>query len=183
MQIPTGTYELGPEHAKLMVHTRKAGAASKAGHNLLIDVNSWNTTIEAPEDPASTSLQLSVDSSSLDVREGKGGIQALGDDEKASIKQTIAEEILKGGTIEFHSTSVEPGADGGPLQVHGELNLLGTRRPFTFELSVTDDGHVTGTARLKQTDFGIKPYSALFGTLKVVDEVEVEFDGRLPRHT
>jgi hypothetical protein len=26
---------------------------------------------------------------------------------------------------------------------------------------------------LTQTDWGLKPYSALFGTLKVVDEVEV----------
>jgi polyisoprenoid-binding protein YceI len=180
MQIPTGSYKLGPDDAKLMVHTRKAGAAAKAGHNLLIDVNSWNATIEVPEDPASTSLRLSADSGSLEVIKGEGGIQALGDEEKASIKQSIAEEILKGGTIEFHSTSVEAGADGAPLQVHGELDLLGTSRPLTFELNADADGRLTGSATVKQTDFGIKPYSALFGTLKVVDEVVVEFDGRLP---
>jgi polyisoprenoid-binding protein YceI len=180
MQIPTGTYKLGPEDAKLMVHTRKAGAAAKAGHNLQIDVNSWNATIEVAADAASTSLRLSVDSGSLEVIKGEGGIQALGDDEKASIKQSIAEDILKGGTIEFHSTSVDPGADEGPLEVHGELDLLGTRRPLTFELNADADGRLTGTATVKQTDFGIKPYSALFGTLKVVDEVVVEFDGRLP---
>lgn len=180
MKIPTGTYKLGPDDARLMVHTRKAGAASKAGHNLLIDVTSWSATIEAGDDPTATSLQLSADSGSLHVREGKGGIQALGDEEKASIRQSIAEDVLKGGTIEFHSTSVEPSADGGPLEVHGELELLGTKKPLTFELAAGDDGRLTGTATLKQTDFGIKPYSALFGTLKVVDEVEVEFDGRLP---
>ena len=38
---------------------------------------------------------------------------------------------------------------------------------------------LTGTATLKQTDWGCKPYSALFGTLKVADEVRVEIDGRL----
>lgn len=180
MRIPPGTYELGPDDAQLMVHTRKAGAASKAGHNLLIDVRSWSATIEAGDDPAATSLRLSADSGSLHVREGKGGIQALGEEEKASIRQSIAEDVLKGGTIEFHSTKVEPSADGGPLAVQGELDLLGTKRPLTFELNTTDDGRLTGTATVKQTDFGIKPYSALFGTLKVVDEVEVEFDGKLP---
>ena len=44
-----------------------------------------------------------------------------------------------------------------------------------FELTVTD-GHITGHARLKQSDWGMKPYSALFGTLKVVDEVVVEVE-------
>ncbi|HVW47087.1 MAG TPA: YceI family protein [Solirubrobacterales bacterium] len=180
MQIPTGTYKLGPDDAKLMVHTRKAGAAAKAGHNLMIDVTEWDATVEVPDDAAATSMQLRADSGSLVVREGKGGIQALGEDDKASIRQTIAEDILKGGTIEFHSTSVEPSPDGGPLEVHGELNLLGTTRPLTFELGADAEGRLTGTARLKQTDFGIKPYSALFGTLKVVDEIDVEFDGRLP---
>lgn len=180
MQIPSGTYELGPDDAKLTVHTRKAGAAAKAGHNLLIEVNSWKATIEAPADAASTSLRLSADSGSLEVIKGEGGIQALGDDEKASIKQSIADDILKGGTIEFHSTSVAPGADDGPLEIQGELDLLGTSRPLTFELNVDADGRLTGTAAVKQTDFGIKPYSALFGTLKVVDEVVVEFDGKLP---
>ena len=33
---------------------------------------------------------------------------------------------------------------------------------------------------IKQTDWKIKPYSALFGTLKVADEVEVAVDARVP---
>ena len=34
---------------------------------------------------------------------------------------------------------------------------------------------------VKQTDWGIKPYSALFGALKVADEVEVAIDAACPR--
>ena len=33
---------------------------------------------------------------------------------------------------------------------------------------------------MKQSDWGIKPYSGLFGTLKVSDEVEVVAEGSLP---
>jgi hypothetical protein len=33
---------------------------------------------------------------------------------------------------------------------------------------------------LKQSDWGIKPYSTLFGALKVVDEVEVALEASLP---
>jgi hypothetical protein len=35
---------------------------------------------------------------------------------------------------------------------------------------------VSGSAVVKQTDWGMKPYTALFGTLKVADEVEVRLE-------
>ncbi len=40
---------------------------------------------------------------------------------------------------------------------------------------------MTGTAVVKQTEWGMKPYSALFGALKVADEVRVEIDAALPQ--
>ena len=160
----------GPENATLTVRTRRTGAAAKAGHDLLIEVTSWSATLDTGADPA---LVLSADPSSLRVREGSGGMQALDDDDKAGIERTIDEEVLKGSPIEFRSTSVEPGADGGPGRVEGELELAGTRRPIAFELAAGDDGRLTGTAVVTQSDWGMKPYSALFGTLKVEDDVEV----------
>ncbi|MGP0049522.1 MAG: YceI family protein, partial [Solirubrobacteraceae bacterium] len=178
--IPAGTYTLGPEHATLTVRTRKAGAASKAGHNLLIEVTSWTATLEVGDDPASTTVKLSANSHSLKVLEGTGGIQALGDDDRVSIKHTIDTEVLKGGTIEFCSSACGPGQNGGSALFTGDLELLGKRRPLAFELHAYDDGHLSATATVRQTDWGIKPYSALFGTLKVVDEVQVWLDGRLP---
>jgi polyisoprenoid-binding protein YceI len=180
MSIATGKYELGPNEATLSVHTRKGGAAAKAGHNLTIAVTDWSGTLAIGDDPASSSVALTANSGSLEVTDASGGVMALGDDEKASIKQSIAEDVLKGGAIEFHSSSVEPNAEGGPLTVNGELDLLGKVQPITFELQAGDDGKLSGSAKLKQTDFGIKPYSALFGTLKVLDEIEVRIDGKLP---
>ena len=68
----------------------------------------------------------------------------------------------------------------GRSQVRGELELLGKTAPVSFTLQTGDDGRLTGSARLTQSDWGIKPYSALFGALKVADEVEVEFGAELP---
>jgi polyisoprenoid-binding protein YceI len=167
-------HKLGPDDATLTVRTGKGGAAAVAGHNLLIEVTSWSATLTLDDAPT---LELTADSRSFKVREGSGGIQSLGEDDKANIEQTIGDEVLTGGEIEFRSTSVE-GTDGR-LTVQGELNLLGQRRPLTFELAVGDDGRIDGEATLKQTEWGIKPYSALFGTLKVADELKVAVDGRL----
>jgi polyisoprenoid-binding protein YceI len=170
-----GTYTLGPDDARLTVRTGRTGAIAKAGHDLLIEVTQWSATLRTA-DPAA--LELTADSTSMRVLEGTGGIQALDKDDKANIEQTIDDEVLKGGTISFHSTSVS--GDDRRLDVGGELELGGKRAPVSFRLAIGDDGSVNGEATFKQTDFGMKPYSALFGTLKVADEVRVEVDGRLP---
>ena len=49
---------------------------------------------------------------------------------------------------------------------------LSSPRPISFDVHAAD-GSVTATTVIKQTDFGMKPYSTLFGALKVIDEVEI----------
>ena len=168
------SYTLGPANAQLRVHTRRTGAAAKAGHDLVLEVTSWSGTLELDE---SRAVALNADGGSLSVIEGRGGIQALGEEEKASIKQSIDDGVLKRDAIEFRSSEVEGDTK---LRVRGELEILGVKRPLVFELTVTDD-RVTGSAIVKQSDWGIKPFSILFGTLKVADEVEVTVDGKLER--
>ena len=47
-----------------------------------------------------------------------------------------------------------------------------------FDLVTGEDGRVTGSAIVSQTALGMKPYSTLFGALKVADEVKVEFESQ-----
>jgi hypothetical protein len=163
---------LGPENGTLTVRTGRGGAAAKAGHNLVIEVTRWQGTL-TPD-----TVELTADARSLRVRSGSGGISPLGDEEKAGISQTIDEEVLEGGNISFRSSTVSERPGG--YDVEGELDLLGVRAPLSFALSLDGD-HLTGSAQVKQTDWRIKPYSALFGTLKVADVVEVSIDATLPR--
>lgn len=179
MPSSAGTYTLNSDHGTLSVRTRRGGAAAKAGHDLLIEVGSWEGTLQLGEDPAASSVRLTADAGSMRVLEGTGGMTKLGDDDKDGIKQTIDEDILKGCTITFESSAVRSSAGGG-LDVDGELKLLGRQAPVSFALTIDDGGHLTGRATVKQTDHGIKPYSALFGTLKVADEVAVAVDAQLP---
>jgi polyisoprenoid-binding protein YceI len=180
MPLQTGTHKLGPENGTLSVRTGRSGAAAKAGHDLLIHVTAWEATLDVRDDLAQSSIVLDADAGSLRVREGTGGIQGLGEDDKADIQKTIDDDVLKGKGIEFRSTAVQPAADGSRLGVQGELTLLGKTGPIAFDLAVGDDGRLSGSAVIKQTDWGIKPYSALFGALKVADQVEVAIDAGLP---
>jgi polyisoprenoid-binding protein YceI len=178
MPTSPGTYTLNSDHGTLSVRTERGGAAAKAGHDLLIEVGSWEGTLQLAADPAASSITLTADAGSLRVLEGTGGMTKLGDDDKVGIKQTIDEDILKGCTITFQSSAMRSGT-GERFDVEGEVELLGRRAPVSLVLAIDDDGHLTGRATVKQTDHGIKPYSALFGTLKVSDEVQVSVDARL----
>jgi polyisoprenoid-binding protein YceI len=169
------TYRLGPDDGTLSVRTQRTGAAAMAGHNLLIHVTAWEATIALGDD---TSVAVDADGSSLRVQEGSGGMQALQDDDKENIRQTIDDEVLHGQTVAFRSTEVKPGGAG--LRVDGELTLNGETRPLGFDLALTADGRLEASAVVKQSDWGMKPYSGLFGALKVVDDVEVAIEATLP---
>ena len=86
---------------------RRTGGAAKAGHDLVIEVESWQATLDPEGQPA---LTLTADSRSLRVLEGTGGLKSLSESDKADIKKTIDKEVLKGCAIEFRSSEVQRNA-------------------------------------------------------------------------
>jgi len=76
--------------------------------------------------------------------------------------------------ITFRSTTVEP-AGAGRWRVTGELRLHGRVRSLAVTVAGRD-GHYLGTFALRQRDFGIEPISLAGGTVKVKDELMIEFD-------
>jgi polyisoprenoid-binding protein YceI len=176
VSIQPGAYRLGPENSTLAVRTGRGGAAARAGHDLLIRVTSWEATIEVGDDPTQTTMELTADATSLRVQVGTGGMQALGDDDVANIHQTIDDEVLERRDIVFRSTGVDN--DGDALSVRGDLTLGSETRPIAFDL-IVGNGTLAARAVVTQTAWGMKPYSTLFGALKVADDVEVVLDGHL----
>ena len=72
---------------------------------------------------------------------------------------------------------MEAAPRGDRIRVHGELTLAGATAPVAFDLVVR--GRFRPQRQrvvIERTDWGISPYSALFGALKVNDEVEVAID-------
>ena len=179
MPIQAGRHRLGPDNATLSVRTERAGAAAKAGHDLVIHVTAWEAQIVVGSDPADTSMELSADATSLRVIEGTGGMQALRDEDLANIHETIDNEVLLRQDIRFRSTRVEAEPGGDRLHVEGDLELVMRIKPIAFDLVIDDAGTVSATAVVTQTVWGMKPYSALFGALKVKDEVLVALEGHL----
>ena len=78
--------------------------------------------------------------------------------------------------IRFSADRIEQTGDG--YRLHGTLEIHGKSRRREVDLRVKDLGdawHMSCEAEIRQTDFGVKPYSMLMGAMKVVDTVTVVF--------
>ncbi|MGI8413047.1 MAG: YceI family protein [Solirubrobacteraceae bacterium] len=178
MAITPGVHNLGPDNGKLQVRTYREGVAQKIGHDLVIDVGKWQATVNVGPDGTPSAIELEADSSSLQVSQGTGGAKPLSDKDRADIRKSIDDKVLQGQAITFRSSAVE-GTDDR-LAVQGDLEITGTTRPVKFDLDVAGDGRVSATVPLTQSEWGIKPYKAMMGALKVRDQVEVVLDAPLP---
>lgn len=172
--VSSQTVTLGPEDGSIVVRTYREGAAAKAGHDLVIDVTGWQATVDLP----AGSMTLDVDPRSLIVREGVGGVKPLSEQDKARIRAAIDGDVLGGAPISFRSAEVH--ANGGTIEVAGELTLAGATRPVHASLTPAADGTITATIPVTQTTWGITPRSAMMGQLRVRDAVEVHIEARLP---
>jgi tetratricopeptide (TPR) repeat protein len=173
VRLPPGNYAFGPSNATLTVTTGRRGAASTLGHDLILDVGAWSATLEIGE---RSSLVLTADGSSLHVREGVGGLRTLSAKDKADIRSAIAGDVLPGTAIEFRSTAMT--RRGDELAVRGNLAIATRKHPIEFVVS-RDGDSLSAFTTINQRNWGIKPYSALFGALRVDDHVGVRVNASL----
>jgi hypothetical protein len=172
------TINLGPDAGRVLIKTGRAGLAARAGHDLTLEVTRWSARVELPADAAgdaggATAVAAELDLGSLEVREGTGGVMPRTDSDRAQIKKTMS-GILGVATAAFTSSRIVRAAGGG--EIEGTVTLRGKAQPVRLQIAEPAPGRYRGTATLRQTAFGIKPYSGFFGTLKLSDEVRVEFD-------
>jgi polyisoprenoid-binding protein YceI len=181
MTLGIGNYRLGPEAGTLLLKTGRTGLGRRAGHDLTIEATRWQAdVVVSTTDPGQSSVTVTIEADSLEVREGTGGLKPLTNADRADIKTTIGEKIL--GTadhpvIMFSSSQVSGTADA--FQTSGDLTIMGQARPVTVSGSI-DAGRIRGHATVTQSLWGIKPYSAFAGALRLADDVRIEFDLAVP---
>ena len=178
----TGTYELGPADGQVLVRTGREGLAARAGHDLTIEITGWSARATVPDAASGgitgATLTAELDLGSLAVRQGTGGAKPLTDRDRRDIQQTARKILGQSAAATFASTRFIPSSSATGA-IEGTLTLRGTSRPLRLQVTSAGPGHFRGSATLRQTDFGITPYSGFLGALKLKDEVAVEFDIRI----
>jgi polyisoprenoid-binding protein YceI len=175
-----GTYELGPGSGRILVKTGREGLAARVGHDLTMEITQWSAHVTVPPDGgfAAAMLTAELDLGSLTVREGTGGAKPLTDRDHRDIQGSARKILGATAAATFTSARVIPSSvgpsSGGTIE--GTLTLHGTSRPVRLQVTSAAPGQYRGSIPIRQSDFGITPYSGFFGALKLRDEVTVEFE-------
>lgn len=160
---------LDTERSSIIIRVYKSGLLSAFGHEHEIHANIERGTL----DEGKQRVEFSVNSRSLRV-----GDRDISDKDRAEIQSTmLGPKVLdseKFPEIRFHSATVEPNGPG-KWTVRGELMLHG--QSHSVQVSVSgSNGHYRGSAMLRQRDFGITPVTIAGGSVKVKDEVRIDFE-------
>ena len=168
--VAAETRQIDTTQSKLTVFAYKSGLFSGFADDHIIDAPIAGGTVS---DTSPLSVAIEVQARDLKVRDPN--LSASKRDEVQ--KRMAGPEVLDTQTfpsIAFESTAVQPnGADR--WTVTGRLTIHGQTRPVTFATTLAN-GRYRGTVTLKQRDFGITPISIAGGTVKVKDELKIEFD-------
>ena len=154
------------------VEVKKAGIFAAFAHDHEIAAPIAGGTVNT----ASRTVELRFNSGMLQVRD-----RGISEKERADIQDTmLGAEVLDAQRypeIVFRSTSVEPGGQEF-WKVHGDLTVHGQTRPVSVDVR-DNSGHYTGSLLLRQSEFGIKPIKIAGGTVRVKDEIRINFDIQL----
>jgi polyisoprenoid-binding protein YceI len=181
MAIHSGRHQFGTDSGHITLRTFRDGLAAQAGHDLTIEATRWSAELVVSPEGTPENLKVTIDLGALVVREGTGGLKPLTDRDKREIGVT-ARKVLSADRYpeaSFVATTFQPGPDGAAGSISGTLSLAGRSGPLELQVSPAGPGLYHATATIRQTDFGIKPYSGFLGALKVRDTVNVEVDADL----
>jgi polyisoprenoid-binding protein YceI len=173
-------YLVNPMISRFTVKVTASGMLSAFGHSPTIQVRDLKGEILfSPQAVEQASLHLAVRADSLAVADN------ISDKDRRDMESQMRESVLETSkypeiVYDSQGATVTKKADGNTdVVLLGQLTLHGATRPQKIHTRITVTGDLLrafGEFSLRQSDYNIKPVSAVGGGLKVKDEVTFSFD-------
>ena len=171
--------------ATCRLFTFKEGILSAVAHDLELEVGrftiTWDDGNEGGAAAGAPRVEATFEASSVRVLHAmahdRPNPSALSDRDLRKIEDTTRNDVLRAAahpTIRFVCDRIE-GEAAGDRALHGKVTLVGRERPVVVRVRRAGDRWIA-EATLHQPDFGIKPYSAMLGTLRIQPDVRVRVD-------
>ncbi|MUI15604.1 YceI family protein [Massilia dura] len=165
------------DDALIAVTVRRGGALARLGHDHVVAAR----RIDGHVDPAAglAALRFRLDEMTVDeaaLREEAGLAKQPSADAIAGTRVNMLTKVLEAGRYPLVEVRARRTGDAGALQA--DITLHGVTRSFAVPVTIepAPPGLVArGTLTLKQTDFGITPFSVLGGAMAVQDTLEIRF--------
>lgn len=181
-------YALDPALSTVKIYAFRGGRAAARGHNHVLSAPKFTGFAYLPANGLSAArfdIELRLDELAIDdprYRAGLGSAFAStpsAEDIEGTRKHMLGERNLQADQFPYAwIRAVTIAGEPPKLAARVEVELHGQTRDLWVPLDVQglpEKLHVTGALVLRQSDFGIAPYSVFGGLLAVQDEIVVEF--------
>ena len=181
-------FTLNPKVSAVKIYAFRAGTAAMLGHNHVLSSPQFSGFVYLPRDGTSTArfdLEFRLDQLEIDTPENRSNLGSAFSSipTPGSIKRTrdhmLGENNLQANRFPFvRIHSIQIAGEAPKLAAKVQVELHGQQREMWIPLNVEglpDRISATGSFVLRQSEFGVQPYSVLGGFLAVQDEVVIEF--------
>jgi polyisoprenoid-binding protein YceI len=173
-------WSLDGSDGDLLIRTGVGGPAAAMGHRLTLAMRQWRATVRWDGDEP-VGAELIVEVGSLEVVRGEGGVTPLSGPEKILVRSNASRSLnaKRYPRITFEANAIDKTEEG--YRLTGTLTIQATSREQVVDVRTEDQGAnwwLSSETTVRQSDFGIKPYSQLLGALKVADYVVVSFSAK-----
>jgi polyisoprenoid-binding protein YceI len=153
------------------VFTFKEGVLSRAAHDLQFRLERFDIGLEGETLEAEFQLaSLKLDGP---VRDGRVREHEYDAGERAAIERAMHVDILRTARHPVARFRGQAVARGDGFAVSGELELAGQTAPLAFEVH-SDAGRYHARISIHPSRWGLPQYKALFGTIRLKDELRVQ---------
>lgn len=159
------------DDATCEILTYKAGLLSAVGHDLLLQCRRFRLTLD------DGALEGEFDASDIEVvgamKKGVLDPNVLSDKDKREILQNMRNGVFKkhdARAVTFVCDDIEE--DDDFLEGDGTLTIPPRSHDVAFEVHIAD-GKAVCEVKLHQPDWGISPFKALMGTLRIQPDITV----------
>lgn len=177
-------YAINSTESEIVILVYRGGRFAKMGHNHVVISRDVHGFVLLTEDTDKSKADLYVPLGTLIVDESTKRSQAglelnLSEKNIADTRQNMLEKVLEEASNPFVFIHAE--SDGGIYKQHvvkADITLHGVTKKITLPVEIERTKNrigVSGKMVLRQSDFGIVPYSVFAGALSVKDEIVLNF--------
>lgn len=176
----TRVYTIDLSQSQVTAILLQEGFIARKYQNHRVEVRTFSGKIEVSlKDETQVAVEVEAEAKSLTNVD-----QAMSEFERKEFHNVLNNTVIetdKFPKIKFVSASVSDARRSGETRsftLAGDLTLHGVTKRVSFPVSVTmneEQLRATGEAKLKHSDFGMKPYTAGLGMIKIGDEVKISF--------
>jgi polyisoprenoid-binding protein YceI len=174
------TYLVDPSQSRIHITLKQEGFISRKYSTHLVVVKDYKIKIEKPDDESRLGVEVEANAKTLTNQD-----ETMSEFERKEFHhalRVVSLESEKYPTIKFTSVSIsdlQRSGNSRTFTLTGDLSMHGETKRISFPVKALFEGDkltATGEAKLKQSEFSMKPFEKGFGLIKVGDELKVNFN-------